>query len=376
MNHYAIVGTWNFRGGERGVQVLRYDPATSEMTHLGHYDSEVNAGQQYFDPNRNVLYIVDESNGRPGETAGGGYIRAYKLDPATGELRYMNESCVLMTKPSYFWLDKSGEYAMVSAHTGRESVTKVVRMPDGSLGSCVVYEDVGVALMRVNEDGSLGPVCDVALYDGITPLPNQVHAHPHSVKASPSGEIFYACDKGLDMIYSYKIDREKGKIIRMAETPMGFATAPRYSVFHPTLPVLYENNETSREIFAFRYCEKTGALEEINRVSVCEDAETVSPSDIVIHPSGQYVYAAIRSANKLVVLSVDGETGAITPVQTVDSGDGPRGITVDPDGRFLLCANTDAQEIRSFPIGEDGTLGESRPVAEVPNAANLSIIRV
>ena len=373
---YAVVGTWMFKPVEKGVCVFSYDPETAEMELLKRYDPEVAAGQQYYDPKRGVLYIADECDGHPGETAGGGFVRAYKLNPENGELTFLNERRVLMTKTSYFWLDKSGDYAMASCHTGRAGVTKVVRNPDNTFSSCVVYEDVGVVLMRINKDGSLGEVCDVALYPGLTTLPNQVHSHPHSIMADPSGEIFYSCDKGLDMIYSYKIDRERGRIIRKAEKSMDFATAPRYLAFHPTLPVMFENNETSNFVFSFKYCTESGELKEICRVPLLDDAERVSPSDLRVSADGKFLYAAVRGVDKIVVYAVDPETGALSRIQIADCPGGPRGINLSPDGRFLLAANNGANEIRTFVVKEDGTLSDTGRAVKVDFAANVSVIEV
>ena len=369
----ALVGTWNFRPGEKGIFVFDYDPETSGMTPIGYYDPEVSAGQQFYDPKRRVVYFVDECEGHPGELPGGGYVRAYRLTQE-GTLEFINEQCVFMVKPAYVWLDPSGEYAMVAAHGGRNAISKVVYHADGSFGSCVQYEDVGMALLRVKEDGSLGEVCDIVLHQGITPLKTQVHAHLHSVYGSPDGEIYYACDKGLDMIYSYKIDRERGKLIRMAEKKMDYATAPRYGAFHPSLPVFYENNETSRFLFAFRYDKNSGQLIEIAKVSLCEDEE-ISPSDIVVSPDGKYLYASVRKVNKIAVFALD-QQGIPEKIQEFNSVGSARGLALSPDGRFLLGACDATNEVRSFVIGADGTLKDLGLSVPAAHAANIQLIEI
>ncbi len=372
--YYAVVGRWNFAPGDKGIAVYSYDPETAAMELLGEYDPQVTGGQQYFDDKRKVLYIVDECEGKPGSHGGGGFIRAYKIDPDTGALHFMNEQCVLMTKPSYFWLDKSGDYAMVSAHTGRQGVTKIVRGADGKLSSTVVFEDVGVALMRINADGSLGEVCDVALYNGLTPLKRQVHSHPHSVMADPNCEVYYACDKGLDMVYSYKIDKERGRIIRLAETVMDFASAPRYVCFHPTLPVMYENNETSDTVYAMNYCRESGRLETVNKLRMNEGEDTGMASDIVITHDGAYVYVGQRGVDLLTAFRTHPRTGALELMCSYPAPGGIRGMTISPDGRFLLTANQGAGKIFSYLIGADGSLTENGAV-DAPMAGNIGIVQ-
>lgn len=372
---FAIVGTWMFKPVEKGVCVYEYDPETAKMTFVDRYDTTVAAGQQYYDPKRGVVYVVDECDGHPGEIGGGGFARAYKLDPETGKLSLLNERRVPMTKPSYIWLDESGDWALVSCHTGRSAVTKVVYLPDGSFTSALIYEDAGLVLLKVEKDGSLGKVCDVALYDGLTDAPGQVHAHLHSVMADPKGKIFFSCDKGLDRIYSYKIDKERGRILRMAETKMDYATAPRYVAFHPTLPVLYENNETSNYIFAMAYDAESGALRELCRLPLMDDPKGISPSDLRVSKDGRFLYCAVRGVDKLVVYALD-EKGIPSRIQIADCPGGPRGIWIAPDGRFLLSANNSVNEIRAFAIAADGTLTDAGVSAQVDYAANVGIYEV
>lgn len=372
---FAVVGSWNFKESEKGFNVFDYDIQTGELSDKKHYDSTVGAGQQYFDKKRNVLYIVNECMGKPGALGGGGFLRAYAVDPETGMLSFMNEKCVLMTKPAYFWLDKSGDYGVVAAHTGRSCVTKIVRDDKNNFKSKVIFEDVGIALIRIKEDGSLGEISDIVLYDGLTPNQLQVHSHPHSIMGSPSGEIYFACDKGLDMIYSYKIDRKKGKIIPLEEKKMAYATAPRYSVFHPRLKVLYENNETSNELFTFNFDENTGRLETLVVSPLCKETdEKIRPSDLEISKDGQFLYAAVRGVNKIVVFSLDYKTGVPTRIQIISNPGGPRGLCISPDGRFLFIADNSASLVRKFIIAEDGTLSDTGKAYASQYAANIGFM--
>ena len=372
---YAIVGSWNFKPSQKGFGLFGYDEKTGELNHIKHYDSQVSAGQHFFDKKRNILYVVDECEGKPDSYGGGGFVRSYLFDHESEEFEFLNEKCVFMTKPAYFWLDISGRYAVVAPHTGRGVVTKVVKHEDGSYGSETLFDDVGIVLMKINDDGSLGDVCDVILYDGITENKAQVHAHPHSIVGSPNCEIYFACDKGLDMIYSYKIDREKAKLIALAETKMEYMTAPRYSAFHPTLPILFENNETSNDLFAFKYDENTGVLEIVSKVKLCGDStEKISPSDVLVSPDGKYLYASVRGVNEIAVFSIEQETGALDKVQNISTEGSPRGLCISPDRRFLFAAYCDISSVACFSVSEDGRLLDTGKSYFSDYAANMSII--
>ena len=202
-------------------------------------------------------------------------------------------------------------------------------------------------------------------------------AHPHSIIGSPDGEIYFACDKGLDRIYSYKLDRENGKLIGMVQTPMDYASAPRYGVFHPELPVFYENNETSSKLYAFRYDNRTGLLETLSEISLFdENEEKGMQSDLVLHQSGKYLYAAIRNLDEIAILDVDPVNGSLTLRQRISNDGAPRGLAISPDGRFLFSANAEAATINSYEIAEDGNLHNTGKQFTAPSAANISFVTV
>ena len=374
---FAVIGSWGFGNGPKGLTVYKYDSATGQLTDPVRYDETVSAGHQCYDPKQKILYVADEVDNHPGEAGGGGYVRAYRVEEETGQLSFINEVCVLMTKPAYLALDSSGGYLLAACHTGRGYVTKVVHDAQGNWTSAVYYDDAGVVLVRINEDGSLGPVCDVAVHAGLTRNKKQVHAHPHSVVGSPDGQVYFACDKGLDRIYSYRINREEGKLIPLTVSEMPFGTAPRYSAFHPNLPVWYENNEGDDRVYAFGYDAATGALKILSTVNLSKGDESAnaSPSDITVHPNGRFLYAASRGLSSITVCAID-ECGGITYLESVDSVFPVRGFCISPDGRYLLAACEGKNLVKIFSIREDGRLSDTDREYPADGAANVQIIEV
>lgn len=369
---YVTAGTWSMKPAEKGITVFAWDEQEGTLTQLHHYDSHVAAGAQYYDEKRKILYVADECENHAGERGGGGFIRAYALNSADGSLRFLNERCTLMTAPAYVWVEPRGEYCLVACHTKRSFVTKVVHDSKGNWSSSVLFDDAGVVLIRLKEDGSLGEVCDVVLHTGLSESAWQVHAHPHSVVGDANGEIFFVCDKGLDRIFSYQINREKGKLLPMAQREMPVVTAPRYSVFHPTLPVWYENNETDERIYAFRYETESGYLKQVSEVELLTNTPGTMQSDLRIHPSGKWLYAGIRTPDCIAILDVDEGTGALTLRKLVSHIDGsPRGFAISPDGRFLLVACAESGLISVYRIDENGELEHTGKRYPLDSAANL-----
>ncbi len=377
MSKYLLtLGTQNFKDPDNGgIHTCYFDDGDFSFEKIGYYDNTVMAGQQYYDAKRSILYIADEVDGHFNRKAGGGRVYAYKLDKMTGQLELINWISALMSKTCYIWPSASGNYLMVANHTGSTAATKVVRNSDGSIGNVMVYEDGGIVLIRLNPDGSLDKVTDYVVYPEKLINGKIAHTHCHSVMADPSGKIFYSCDKGLDMIYSYAIDEENGLIIRKAEKTMDYKTAPRYLCFHPYKKIMYQNNETSNYLFAFEYDTETGLLREICRKTLVDEPyEKMMPSDLTITHNGRYLYAATRNTARIVVFRVDDATGEISKIQTVDTGDDNiRGLGISPDDRYLFTASPGTGKLACYVIKDDGQIEKASELA-VRNVGNVGII--
>jgi 6-phosphogluconolactonase (cycloisomerase 2 family) len=195
--------------------------------------------------------------------------------------------------------------------------------------------------------------------------------------ADPSGKLFFVCDKGVDKIYTYHLDREKGKLLPLRETAVETGSAPRYGTFHPRLPIFYMNLEKKTVLHGYRYDVKNGTLELISTVPLLNAGEEnsidrVESSDLVIHPNGKSLYAAVRGVNRIVSLDIDDE-GSVSLKQSINcGGEHPRGLCVSPDGRFLFSANMASGNITTFAIRNDGNL-EAVGETKAPCPANISI---
>ncbi|MCC8101868.1 MAG: lactonase family protein [Clostridiales bacterium] len=246
----------------------------------------------------------------------------------------------------------------------------------GSYGNKVLFDDAGLTLFRINEDGSLGDICDIL----ITPLSGglgsnsridvdkktgrfqliEVISRQHSIVANPSSEIFALCDKGMDRIYTYRLDRDKGKIVPLDEFDAEVGCFPRYGVFHPSLPMYYANNETEATLNSFHYDETTGKLDRFSyKTLLLEDSDgrKQGSQDILVHPNGKALYVSLSGDfNYLATLRLN-EKGIPSLVQNIPCGGiFPRGIAISPDERFLLSGNIRSGNITTFRILPDYTL--------------------
>lgn len=120
--------------------------------------------------------------------------------------------------------------------------------------------------------------------------------------------------------------------------------------------------ETSAGIYAYRFDSESGTAEEIGLV-----AEMREPSFLALHPTGQFLYAVSETddfdedgSGSVVSFRISARSGALTKLNEVSSRGGwPCHLNVDANGSMLIVANYKGGNVASFPINEDGSLGEA-----------------
>ena len=132
--------------------------------------------------------------------------------------------------------------------------------------------------------------------------------------------------------------------------------------FHPNGKVIYVLNELELSVTAFAYDPAAGRMSAIQTIPTVAEAEKakesfVSASEIRVHPSGEFVYAANRGHDTITVFRVNPASGKLSLVECEPvRGSWPRNFNLDPTGTWLLAAGRDSNNIAVFSI--DGTTGE------------------
>src|ERR1700730_3922774 len=124
----------------------------------------------------------------------------------------------------------------------------------------------------------------------------------------------------------------------------------------------YSNKSASKGIYVYSFDPGTGKL-----TSLGVAAESEDPSFLALHPSGKYLYAVneidhfgAQKSGAASAFSIDQKTGKLTLLnQAATRGAGPCHISLDKSGKFALVANYDGGSVSSFPVHDDGTLGEA-----------------
>jgi 6-phosphogluconolactonase len=124
----------------------------------------------------------------------------------------------------------------------------------------------------------------------------------------------------------------------------------------------YTTKQSSKGIYAYWFDAGTGKLKSAGLA-----AESADPSFVAVHPSGKYLYAVNevsefggQKSGAVSAFTIDRRNGALKLLNQVASrGAGPCHVSLDRTGKYVLVANYDGGSVASFPVREDGSLGEA-----------------
>jgi 6-phosphogluconolactonase len=333
-DYWVYFGTYT-GGRSKGIYVSRLD-ASGHLTDPELATTTANPTFLAVDPRHQYLYAANEINEFRGQKAGS--VTAYAFDGATGKLTELNQQSSGGQGPCHVSVDFSGKTVMVANYVGG-SVEALPVQPDGSLGAPTSF---------IQHTGS-----------SVNPT-RQAGPHAHCIIPAPSDKFALVCDLGLDKVLVYKLNAKKGTL-----TPNDppFATVkpgegPRHLAFHTFGKYVYVLNEMGCTVTVFAYDQKKGALSELQDISTLPEGQEKKPNftcaEIMVHPTGKFLYASIRGHNSISVFHIDGRSGMLTLVDnTPTAGRTPRNFSIDPTGRFLIAANQDSGNVVVFNIDPD-----------------------
>jgi 6-phosphogluconolactonase len=135
-------------------------------------------------------------------------------------------------------------------------------------------------------------------------------------------------------------------------------------------------NELSLSVSTFAYNSETAEATLRSTKPTLSDAVKAeesfnSASEILVHPNGQFVYAANRGHDSVTAFRINPETGHLDVIDVEPiRGAWPRNINIDASGRWLLAAGAHSNTVAVFEIDPaTGQLTYQRnSVINVPNS--------
>ena len=317
---------------QESVHLFQLNLKSGSLKKLSAVDGLKNPSFLKIHPSGRYLYAVNEVSTFDGKRSGG--VTAFALDVPGGKLTRLNEQPSGDTGPCHLTVDATGKFVLV-AHYGGGSTS----------------------VLPINQDGTIGPVVSQIQHKGSSVTPRQKSPHAHAIHVGPNNKFAFAPDLGIDKVLVFRFDEKTGAI---AETKFDGAklepgSGPRHFGFHPGGKFAYVINELKQTVTAFRYRAKRGRLQTLQTIStVPHPVDGNSTAEVLVHPSGKFLYGSNRGHNSIAIFRIDEKTGKLTALgHEPTRGEIPRNFGIDPTGQFLLAANQRSNNVAVFRINRD-----------------------
>ncbi len=200
--------------------------------------------------------------------------------------------------------------------------------------------------------------------------------------ALPAGIVprfAYVANSGDDTVSIYAVNATTGQLRHNGYAATG--ALPRSVAVDPSGKFVYVANSAGNGgVSAYVIETTTGGLTPIDADDNVADIQPfpagIAPWSVTLHPTGRFAYVANISSASVSAYTLDGTTGALTPIdadgglagiQNFPTGSQPHSVVVDPSGEFAYVANFAAASVSAYtihvttgvltPIDADGGMG-------------------
>lgn len=303
---------------EQEIQVYRLDAEAEKLEAVETLAVGGTPGSLAVSPDKKFLYASLRNVSKIG---------SYQLDPATGQLKLLNEVALPDGENSAFVAtDRAGKWLLSASYAA---------------GKVVVH--------KLNDDGSIASPAVQTVATTKT---------AHCIAMSRENDIVYVPHVAPNAVYQFRFDAETGKLTEMGQAPGGAEKAgPRHLAFHPTRNLAFTSDESGSSITAYQVDPKTGLtpLQTLSTLPAGFTSEN-STAEVKVHPGGKFVWVSNRGHDSLAGFSIDGQ-GKLTALEQTPTEKTPRSFEIDPSGRFVFGAGEGSGKLAFFAFtSETGKL--------------------
>jgi 6-phosphogluconolactonase len=357
-------------GNGRGIHYFQVDRATGALSPAGIFELGASPNCLVVNATGTRLYATNETD-KVGENKEG-TVSAFAVDRANGQLGLMNSVPSGGAGPTYASLHPSGKYLFVANYFGG-SVAVLPVLENGRLGPATDVKQ---------DDGPIGPRTAKNAPPGTFAFSGHDRTHAHMIQSDPNGRYVLHADLGLDRIYVWKFDDQKGVLTPndppFVSVPPG--DGPRHFAFHPNGRWCYSIQEEGSTVILFDYDATNGRLSARQTISSLPAGFVGSNfcSEILVSADGRSLYAGNRLHDSIATFAI-GKNGDLTFVSDEPTrGDYPRSFNFDPSGRFLYSCNQRGDNIAVFRVDRrnKGRLSFTGQYAPVGNPSSIVFVEL
>ncbi len=344
----------------KGIYLLDFDPVTGALTPKGVAAETPSPSFLAISPDQKFLYAANEVGKFDGKPTGS--VSAFAIDPKTGDLTPLNQKpsggadpCYVIGRPdrqvSSWWpttaagaskscrSDADGQARRADRARPAQGVERRQGPPDRPARPLDRPRRLGQARRRGR------PRARQADGLSVRPRGRDAHAQRHALtRASPPARALAT-----------------SRSTPTASTPTPSTRWPRPSPPSTTTP-------------------PQGTLAEVQTISTRAPGGKPgnSTAEILVHPSGKFVYGSNRGDDSLAIYAVEPASGKLKLVgHQATGGKTPRNFGIDPTGRFLIAANQDSGTLVVFRVDpETGLLKQVGEPVAVPSPVCVKFVPI
>ncbi|CAF3544381.1 unnamed protein product, partial [Rotaria sp. Silwood2] len=277
-------------------------------------------------PSHKYLYSANEQDN--------GTVTAFQIDSTKpGRLTLINQQSSRGSGPCYLSTNKAGEYVFVANYNNGTVAVLPIDINNGTIKQFTGFDQ--------QTGSSIDPI-------------RQTSAHAHCILLDKNEEYALSADLGSDEIYHYRFFSNNGSLLRTSITKAAkLGDGPRHLIFNSNQKFVYLMNELKSTITVYNYFP---IMQTIQIISTLPENFTLpnTGAEILFHPTmDKYLYASNRGHDSIAVFSVDTNTGYLSLIQHINvQGHTPRNFNISPNGKFLIVANQDSNNLVLFTIDQ------------------------
>ncbi len=282
------------------------DLRTGELRPAGKENLPGAPGPQWLRGNR--LYVA----ARSAES-----VATYQIG-RSGELSHLGTKRI-DSNAAYIALDRTGKWLLAASYSGGK-----------------------VSSHDIRDDGTVGETISTI----------ETHRCAHAILADQANRFVLVPHTCPNAVYQFRFDEKTGKL--SANDPLIVNPAaglePRHLAFHPSVDVIYFDDEKGSSVTAYHYDAERGVLKPFQTVSTLPEGFSAQNScaDIEITKDGKFVYASNRGHDSIAGFSVDPSNGKLTSIGQFSTGKTPRSFNLSPDERFVVAAGQRSNDLTTY----------------------------
>ena len=321
-NYIAYTGSYTYTGKAKGITVFDVDVEKGTFTFRKEIEAE-NPSDMITSVDKKTLYTISDSG-----------VVSWNILP-DGELEKLNARKINGMRGHHLSVDWWNRFLFVSG-----------------------YHDGKLTVLKLKEDGSLGPVIDGVFHKGLGSIAER-GSRPHITcsKETPDGKFVLAADPGIDQVSIYRFTGKPDDLKQVDAIRCERQSSPCFMTFSKDNRFLYLMYDYKNIIEVYAYSVAANGMPVFDKIqTVCTTGKNKpgmlsAATCLKFTPDDSYVFCGSAGDNSVTMFKRDAESGLLDPVFNLPiSGEYPKDMFIFPDGKHLVVGNHESGTLTFFKV--------------------------